>query len=395
MWELRRVDEVLSRALPLIEPPGGLRVSVTGALGMYLYEDVESPLELPPRPKSTVDGFAVDHLDCAGASQSSPRVLRLRRGTVPPGSAPPPLGRGEAVRVETGTYLPDGADAVVPVEEAEVEGDRVIVYRSPARYENVSLPGEELSRGPLARRGERLRPWHLAALRACGIDEVAVYDLGATILATGDEFASGGAVPFTVELVRGWLAEHGVRVLGVDTLPDDRSLIAARLREALSSSWLVVATGGTSMGSKDYTVRAIGDLGPSYMAHGLALRPGKTTCLSVVGGRVVLAVSGLPVAALSALESVLRPLLRRMGLKIPERPRARVRLARRVSVKLGLRGFVRLRLFENKGVLYGEPLMVGGSGSLNSLLRADAFLTVPEDVEGYDEGEEVEVELVG
>ena len=147
------------------------------------------------------------------------------------------------------------------------------------------------------------------------------------------------------------------------------------------------------MGGHDYTIKAIESLGPSYMNHGFALQPGKTACLAVVDGRIVFAVSGLPVAALSSLELILKPLLRRMGFALPPYPRIRARLTRRLTVKMGVAGFARVRVFYRGGEAYAEPLMVGGSGALGSLVRGNGFVAIPEDVEGFDEGEEVEVQL--
>jgi molybdopterin molybdotransferase len=156
-----------------------------------------------------------------------------------------------------------------------------------------------------------------------------------------------------------------------------------------------VLIGGTSMGGHDVTVRAVEGLNPEFMVHGFAVQPGKTACLAVLGGRPLVALSGLPVAAMSTLELVVRPLLRGLGLRLPEYPRVLARLTRRLTTKAGLLGFARVRVFERNGELLAEPVMVGGSGSLASLLRGNGFVVVPEEVEGFDEGEVVEVHLYG
>ena len=147
------------------------------------------------------------------------------------------------------------------------------------------------------------------------------------------------------------------------------------------------------MGGHDLTVQAINKLEPEYIVHGLALQPGKTACVAVKDGRLILAISGLPVAALSTLEVFFRPLARKLGLQVPLLPTIRAKLTRRISVKMGVIGFARVRVYRGNEDYYAEPVMLGGSGALASLLRGNGYVIVPEGVEGYDEGETVEVNL--
>jgi Molybdopterin biosynthesis enzyme len=305
------------------------------------------------------------------------------------------LGPGEAIRVETGALLPEGADAVVPVEDAVEEGSRVLILKKVARFENVSLPGEEYDEGlVILERGSRVTPVAVAALTLEGRGSLRVYDLRARLLNVGDEIVSGTYFrPFTHLFVASWLEQHGVKVVEVSQAGDDEEAVGEWVSRG--GAYLAVLIGGTSMGGHDVTVKAVERLKPELLVHGFAVQPGKTACLAVLGGRPVVALSGLPVAAMSTLELVLKPLLRGLGLRLPEYPRVRAQLTRRLTTKAGLLGFARVRVFESGGKLLAEPVMVGGSGSLVSLLRGNGFVVVPEDVEGYDEGEVVEVHLYG
>jgi len=396
---LHRIGEALRSAGELIEDPPVERVDVDNALQRYSARKVVSPIDLPPRPKAVMDGYAVRHVDVEDASQASPAVLKILSGVVRPGADTcVRVGAEEAVRIETGGFIPEGADAVVPVEETEEMEGRLLVFSPVGRFANVSLPGEELRKGArILEKGARIRPWHVAALVACGYSRVDVFKLGAAVIATGDEFLKAGYfAPFTLQLVEGVLAEWGFELLKARILADDVDAIENCVRETLPQAYVTLVLGGSSMGSRDYSVKAVERLSPKYMVHGFALRPGKTACLAVKDGRIVMVMSGLPVAALAVLENVLRPLLEKVvGLELPRRTRVKARLARRVTVKAGLRGFVRVRVYRERGGLAAEPLMVGGSGSLGSLLEGNGFLIVPEDVEGFEEGEEVEVELHG
>lgn len=396
MRRLHRVSEALPRALQHLRPPPELEVPLASALGMYAAERVVSSFKLPPAPKSVVDGYAVRAADVEAASQHSPVPLRLRGELLRPGSQGGlSLGPGEAVKVETGALLPEGADAVVPVEDAVEEGGRVLVLRKVARLENVSLPGEEYDEGlVIVERGSRVTPVAIAALALEGRGSLRVYNLEARLLNVGDEIVSGTYFrPFTHLFVASWLEQHGVRVVEVSQVGDDEE--AVREWVSRGGSYLTVLIGGTSMGGHDVTVRAVEGLNPEFMVHGFAVQPGKTACLAVIGGRPLVALSGLPVAAMSTLELVVRPLLRGLGLRLPEYPRVLARLTRRLTTKAGLLGFARVRVFERNGELLAEPVMVGGSGSLVSLLRGNGFVVVPEEVEGFDEGEVVEVHLYG
>lgn len=396
MRELHSIQAVLRDALPRLRPPPEARVRVEGSLGRYSSETVYSTFKLPPAPKSVVDGYAVRAEDVEAASPTSPVPLRLRAALLrPSGAVATALGPGEAVKVETGALLPEGADAVVPVEDALEEGGVVFVAKRVAVYENVSLPGEEYDEGVvILRRGERVKPHSIAALVLEGREDVGVFETSARVLNVGDEIVGGTFFrPFTHFFVKAWLEQHGFRVTEVSLARDDVSEIRAWLERG--GSYLTVLLGGTSMGGHDVTVKAIEEWGPEFLVHGIALQPGKTACLAVKDGRPVVAMSGLPAAAFSTLEVLVKPLLRGIGLELPEYPRVRARLTRRVTVKMGVVGFARVRVYPCEGGYCAEPVMVGGSGSLASLLRGNGFVIVPEGLEGYEEGEEVEVSLFG
>lgn len=396
MRKLHRVSEVLEQARAYIAPPPAVRVPVREALGRYSAESVISSFKLPPRPKSVVDGYALRAEDAEAAGPSSPAALRLRPGVLRPGGEwQEALSPGEAIRIETGALLPEGADAVLPVEDAEEREGGVLVYRRVARFENVSLPGEEYDEGIIiVGRGSRVTPAAIGALILEGREDILVYDLRARILNVGDEIIKGTYFsPFTHYVIAAWLQQHGISVEEVSVAGDDEEEVKRWLSRG--EAYLALLVGGTSMGGHDVTVKALESLNPEFLVHGFAVQPGKTACLAVIRGKPVLALSGLPVAAMSTLELVLKPLLKELGLRPPEYPRVHARLTRRLTMKTGLLGFARVRVYAEGGELYAEPLMVGGSGALASLLRGNGFVIVPEDVEGFDEGETVEVQLYG
>lgn len=397
MRKLHRVSDILSEALGYLKTPSEIDILVEDSLGWYSAETVISSFKLPPKPKAVMDGYAVRVEDIEAASPISPIPLKLLDVSIRPGSDTGiVLEPGSAIKVETGSLLPSGADGVVPVEDV-VEGDGVIyVSKRLARYENVSLPGEEYCEGiTIVYRGCRITPQSIAGLILEDRSRVRVFDLRARILNVGDEIVGGLYFkPFTHMFIAAWLRWHGFIVDEISMVGDDIERIANWIQSS-STGYLSILIGGTSMGRYDYTVKAIEGIEPEYMVHGFAIQPGKTACLAIKDGKPILALSGLPVAAMSTLEYVLKPMMRSLGLDIPVYPKVRAILTRRVTVKLGVKGFVRVKVYRDGGRLYAEPIMTGGSGALASLLKGNGFVEVPEDVEGFDEGSEVEVNLYG
>lgn len=392
--KLHPVNEIISEAKGYLASPEVEEVQIKESLGRYAAEKIVSNLYLPPRPKSTVDGYAVKYEDVLAASASTPVPLKVK-GSVRAGYTPTfRLEHGEACWIETGAFLPEGANAVIPVENVLLGNCEITVFSSVAKYENVSLPGEEYKPGlVIVDRGWRIMHFHLAALKLEGFTHISTYKLDARILVTGDEFLRKVSPypPFTQELVAGWLEEHGIKVKEVSFSSDDVNEIYRWLKA--SDAYVTIVLGGTSMGKHDYSVKAIKQLYPEYLVHGVAIRPGKTACMAVKNGRLYAAISGLPVAALSSLELLFKPILRQAGLNLPEWPKVRGKLTMRVTVKTGLLGFVRVKVYRHGGELLVKPLMLGGSGALASLLEGNGYLVIPEDLEGYDVGEDVEVSL--
>ena len=405
-WRLTRVCEALRAAQPLINhEPSIIEVPVDEAVSMIAAEEVKASTDLPPFDRSAMDGYAVRAEDTTGATPWNPITLRVV-GSLAAGDAPSlVIGSGECVEVATGAPLPMGADAVVKLEDAMRKNRVIEVIRPVAKWENVSRRGEDLRAGfTILRRGDRIKPWHVAALASQGISIVRVYSPIVAVFSTGEELvelgeklSEGRIYCYTKWLVRAWLREAGCRVLDGGIVPDDEELILKVFEELLRVSDAIIATGGTSVGERDYTVKALSRVkGLQLLVHGLALRPGMPTAIGVAKGKLVMATSGLPVAALAALELVFKPLLYKMcRAGIPFIPPLKARLVRRVTVESGFLNFVRVRVYRGEGVFLAEPVRLSGSGVISSLLTANGLLVVKEELEGYDEGEEVEVLMYG
>ncbi|MDI6631579.1 MAG: molybdopterin molybdotransferase MoeA, partial [Thermoanaerobacteraceae bacterium] len=340
--------------------------------------------------------FAVRAADTFGASEGLPAYLRVA-GEVLMGRAPDgPLLPGEAWRIPTGGMLPEGADAVVMVEHTEEAGDAVAVLRPVAPEENVVRRGDDVRAGQVVlQAGKRLRPHDIGLLAACGVTRVPVRRRPVVgIIGTGDEVVAAEAVPGpgqvrdvnTPALAAAVKAAGGdPRVFGL--VPDELPVLREVLARAVAESELVLLSGGSSVGTRDLTLEAVSSLpGALVLFHGLAVKPGKPTVGAVADGKAVFGLPGHPVSALVVFEFLVRPLLE------PERstrPPVRVRLGRSLRSAPGREDYVRVALRIENGELVAEPVL-GKSGLIATLARADGLVRLRLDAEGAAAGEMVE-----
>ncbi|MCR4420489.1 MAG: molybdopterin molybdotransferase MoeA [Clostridia bacterium] len=377
-------------------------VSLERAAGRVLAESPASPLDLPPFTRSTVDGFAVRAADTFGASASLPAYLSLA-GEVRIGH--PFAGRvqsGEAVTIPTGGQLPEGADAAVMIENTEPVDERTVaVLRPAAPGENLILQGEDLRSGQaVLPAGRRLRPADLALLAACGFREVRVrLPLRVGIVSTGDELVVPGA-----PLPPGCIYDSNSYSLfglvsadgGLPTLygpvEDDLARLRQTVEEALAVNQLVLLSGGSSVGVRDYTLTVLEELGGRILFHGVAVGPGKPTLAASLPGRLLVGLPGHPASALVVYTVLLSPLVIRGSYPDPDRPVISARLDRSLASRTGREDYVPVRLAGREGETWAEPLL-GKSGLIALLTQAQGLARIPLEEEGKAWGDPVEVML--
>ncbi|MGC8596841.1 MAG: gephyrin-like molybdotransferase Glp [Thermocladium sp.] len=405
--EVINVDDAVRGALGRIRGlPRIVTVETWRSLHRFLARDVVSNVDVPSFNRSAVDGYAVRSRDTFGASYTNPILLRVV-GSVMAGDNPSiEVKPGEAVEVSTGAPLPSGADAVVMYEDSRLRGEFVEVFKPVAPMGNVSRKGEDVSAGEvILRRGTWIRPWHVAILASIGVQTIEVFDLNIALYSTGNELIdiesigvtkSGSIINSTRFVVAGSLEEDGIGVTYRGILPDDEDEIRRRILSDIGSFDSIILTGGSSVGAPDATIRAIQSLSPEYFVHGTSIRPGRPNSVAVIMGKPIFSLSGFPVAALTGVEALVKPLfLELMGARREPKPLVKGRLVRRVATPINTRSFIRTRVFKSGGNIYVEPLALTGSGVLSTLTKGNGILVVPENREGFDEGDEVEVELIG
>ena len=380
------------------------RIATADALDRVLAERLVSPQDLPEFSRSTVDGYAVTAADTSGASSSLPAFLAVV-GEVPMGQASTvQMGAGETALVHTGGMIPQGADAVVMIENTQqVDAQSIEVLRPVAEGENVIQVGEDIRTGDtVLESGRQLRPQDLGGLMALGITEITVaVPPRVGILSSGDEVVPPDQ-PVGLGQVRDInsysLAALVTRAGGVPVtygiIADDRAALEAAVGKAHAENDMLVLSAGSSVSYRDLSVEVIAGLGqPGVLAHGLSVRPGKPTIVAVCDGVPVFGLPGNPVSAMVIFDLVVTPTIRALlGTDTPPKQQVQARLARNVASVTGREDYVQVRLENRDGEQWAVPVF-GKSNLIYTLVHADGTVRITLDSNGVREGEWVTVRL--
>ncbi|HEY3228721.1 MAG TPA: gephyrin-like molybdotransferase Glp [Roseiflexaceae bacterium] len=406
LFQVLTVAEALDRLLVHVTPLGRTeQVPLLDALDRVTAEELRAPSDLPAFQRSTMDGFAVRAADTYGASEGLPAYLTVC-GEVPMGRvAGLQVRPGDAARVHTGGMLPDGADAVVMVENTQALDDRMIeVVKPVAVGENVIPIGEDVRAAEmLFPRGHWLRPQDLGGLAGVGITMVRVVARPrVAILATGDEVVPADAEPAPGQVrdintytVAALTRRSGSEPLPAGIAPDDIAALRRMASAVLAEADVLIISAGSSVSTRDMTAQVIGELGqPGVLVHGVSIHPGKPTILAAADGKPVFGLPGNPVSTMIAFDLFVAPtLLRLLGCEqSKDGHTVQARLARNVASISGREDFVPVRLDTRDGVLYADPVF-GKSNLIYTMAHADALLRVPLDLAGLYANQTVTVRL--
>jgi molybdopterin molybdotransferase len=381
---------------PLLSPERTEKLPLVQALGRGLAEDVTAPLSLPPFPNSQMDGFAIRSTDVPDGGAN----LRVA-APVPAGAQPAPLQPGTAVPIMTGAMVPDGADAVVPVEQAVPS-----IFPAPGEEAEVRLPataagtfiraaGSDIGAGRQAlAAGTCLGPAQLGLLAALGLPDVLVHkQLSVLLVTTGDEVVEpgkplGGGKIYDANgtLLESALRQAGLAVTRAGISADNPEDLRTLLRTHTSAVDLIVTTGGVSQGAYEVVRQAMD--GQEVTFQHVAMQPGGPQGLGTFDGVPLLAFPGNPVSCLVSFEMFLRPVLGELFGAPAPRPAVRARLAQSLTSPAG-KHQVRRGSFQADGTVR----LQGGESShlVQALAHSNALVHVPAGTAALDEGAEVEV----
>jgi molybdopterin molybdotransferase len=397
--ELLSIDEARDRVLAAVRRLPSEEVPMAAALGRVLADDVLAELDLPPFRSSAMDGFA----RVAGSPGELAIIGESRAGAPFEGV----VGRGSAVRISTGAVVPDGADAVVPIERVEVDeiapdAERVRVPETRAGA-NVREAGEDVRAGALVlRAGVELGPPELAMLTALGHDGVAcVRRPAVAVLATGDELRAPGE-PLGLGQIRnsnGVALAAAAQVAGadvvlVDVVRDEYAATLEAIGRALEAADVVCVSGGVSVGPHDHVKPVLAELGVAQVFWGVKLKPGKPTWFGTRERRLVFGLPGNPVSSAVTFRLFAHPALRALQGADPGAARSTALLDAPIERAPDRDQAIRCRLRTAADGFHAAPTGAQGSHVLSSLLGAGALALVPAGDGEVAPGSRVDIELL-
>jgi molybdopterin molybdotransferase len=379
MPELLSLADAQARVLEHVRPLPGEQVELASASGRFLAEDARALVDLPPFPSSAMDGFAVRSADTPGRL---PIVARIAAGS----PAPRPLAAGEAMGIATGGVVPEGADAVIPIEYVVESDNKVEIAEAVAELANVRPRGGDVRSGDLVvAAGTRLGPAQIGALGAAGIARVvcggvpriAIVATGTELRPPGSALEPGQVYEANGAMLTAALAAAGAEVRRLGVVVDDEAAHRDVLEQALSSD-VVVTSGGVSVGPHDLVRRVLTELGVEEVFWGVAVKPGKPISFGERGETLVFGLPGNPVSSLVGCELFVLPAVRALqGASDPGPVYELGRLATTVSRNAKRDEFLRARTtVTDEGVVL-EPVQGQESHMIARAASADALVLAP------------------
>ncbi|MFI5278938.1 MAG: gephyrin-like molybdotransferase Glp [Gemmatimonadales bacterium] len=402
------VREATERIVAGVKVLGTEDVPLLEARDRVLAEPVDSPLVLPPRTNSAMDGYAVRSADVRGASKTAPTKLSIIE-ELPAGRLPTKaLGAGQCARIFTGAALPEGSDGVIRQEDTERAGDSALILDDRDAGKNIRLAGEDLKQGArvfepgtvlgaaqlgvlasMAMARVRVHRRARVAILASG-DEIADLDQAAAIL-NGDKIASSNS--YTLYAL---VQDSGATPVPLGIAADTLDSVTALLERGARAADLVVSTAGVSVGEHDFVRAALEKLGATMDFWRVQMRPGSPLGFAHVGGIPWIGLPGNPVSTMVCYELFVRPAVRKMqGHRELFRRTVRVIMDEPAKTPGRLTHFLRGVIREESGTLRAKLTGPQGSGILTSMARANALLVIPEGRDAVLPGETITAILLG
>lgn len=404
-FKVKSLDDVLGMT-QLFSPVGIEELHTRDAFSRVLAKDLISGEDLPGFKRSCMDGYAVNAASTFGASESGPAWLTLK-GAIAMGDIPDfALAPGEAARISTGGMLPAGADAVVMVEHTEAVNEQSIeIYKSVAPLQHVIDVTEDFAKGQtVIEKGRLMRPQEIGLAAGLGHTRIWAYKVPRVgIISTGDEVVPVDKTPGPGRVrdinsysLSALVTQAGGEPVRYGIVKDDPNTLKAVCQKALAHTDMVLISGGSSVGTRDYTVEVLSALPDTeILVHGISVSPGKPTILARSGGIPVWGLPGQVASAMVVFQVVAAAFLHRLrGLSRPIlQVKASARLSRNLASSQGRRDFVRVILVQEGHDLVARPIL-GKSGLIRTMVQADGLLEIGEHVEGLEKGSMVDIILL-
>ncbi|WEU39941.1 MAG: molybdopterin biosynthesis protein [Candidatus Odinarchaeum yellowstonii] len=367
------------------------------ALDRVIFEDIDSPIDIPGFDRASMDGYALIAEDTYGADETKPVYLKLA-GKIEAGEIPEiKVKHGECVAISTGAPIPAGANSVIMVEYTSIKNGLVSVMKPVTPGENIQATGSDIMQGEIVlRKNQIITSREIGVAAAMGLKflpvyarpKIAVLSTGNEITPLGDPLEYGKIYDINSHTIMAVVREAGGEPFYLGCVKDAEQEIKKTLFNALGKYDIILTSGSTSAGFGDIMYNILNDLGePGVLVHGVAVKPGKPTIVALAQNSLIVSLPGYPVSALSIFNIIVKPII----LELAGRGEAGYHilegiLTRKVISETGRHEILPVHISNKKGVYYIYPI-TKGSGAITALAEADGFIEIPENRVILEEGE--------
>ena len=382
------LPQALSTYLSKLPAPATTTIPVVDALGLTTSQAIFAVANSPLYDCAAMDGIAVIAAHTTGAREVEPKTLAETT---------------DYITVDTGDPVPLPYNAVIMVEDIQKNSNgskhTATIYKAAAPYQHIRPVGEDVVKGELILpANHKIRPVDIGSLLSAGLVEIEVYKkptvaiipTGTELIEPGDTAVTGSIIESNSRMLAALVTEDGGTAIRYPIVPDVYENLRDTLVEATQTADIVLLCSGTSAGRDDYTKSLLEELGQVHI-HGIAIKPGKPAVLATIGPKAVIGVPGYPVSAYVVYANIIRPVL--LGGRMPQPTTIQARLTKRLVSSLKYREFVRMKVGKVQDQFIATPLPRGAGASM-SLVRADGFLAIDQDMEGIEAGATVPITLL-
>ncbi len=396
--EAKEIIEKQEIHLQLIEKP------ILDSYGYILGEEIKSNMNMPPFDRSPLDGYAYRAEDTLDASPDNPVKLKVIDHLPAGHLTDKTIGKGEAIRLMTGSKIPKGADVVTRYEVTKFTDDEVIIFESLKSGSNIARAGEDMKIGDLVlEKGIKIQPADIGIMASLGRSLVKVYAKPRlAIMSTGDELINideelteGKIRNSNSYTIAGQVKRLGGEPVLLEICKDGIEETKNRLEEALRWADMVITTGGVSVGDADLVKEAFQALGAEILFWRVQMKPGTPIAVAYYQGKLLFGLSGNPAAAYITFEKFVRPaILRLMGKTKTDLMKVESILESEFTKVSGQNRVVRGITYKKDGKYYTKLPDKHSSGVLSSLSQTNSIFLIPSRKGPYKPGDKIEVELV-
>ena len=402
--KLTKLEDALEQLYSHINLNPVEEVEISDSLNRILAYHIISDLNIPPFDRSAMDGYAIIAEDSFGASPKNSKKIKLI-GVIEIGEISNlTLNKGEGIRISTGAPIPEGADSVIKIEDTEIDNESISLYTSIVPGKNISKQGEDFKIGTqVLNHGVDIKAEHIALMTSLGFKKVkviakplvSVFASGDELIEPGNPLEGGKIYNSNTPMISNLVKLYGGQIVRGETLKDDKQAIKTSLIEATRDSQVIIFTGGTSVGTKDFLPEIVSETG-TVLTHGIAMRPGSPILIGMLNKSLIFCLPGTPVAAYICFLKIAGIAIRKMQGCINLDPRLELIATVNRDVPVSSLGFIhhlRVKLKKTKDDIIAIPVRLKGSGVISTLTESDGIVEISSFQEGLKKGDKIQVRM--